>query len=234
MSMYLSLGAVEISAFLSFATMGFVSAKAYEYYVNYPHDRLAFKLSVAFCTLLSVLDTAFVGEALNFEDVVICSLDLCSGFSTLNTQCFFAWRLRKISGDYILPGIITALSVLQCDLDGVFPIGYIWLGGSILGDLLITAGMGYHLLFKTRKSSLANSRMTFKKIVFRTLECNVLALVCQTGDLILFKTPSGFLRETFTSQGEPIELDPVSVHFDRTVRPSQRPHAGSLSKEDFV
>ncbi|KAJ6582885.1 hypothetical protein DFH09DRAFT_1144827 [Mycena vulgaris] len=124
-------------------------------------------------------------------------------------QCFYAWRVWMVSTrkNWIVPILIVCLSVLGwcivcwmvsimathklvSELTLVSPTVYIWLGGSVGADVLITGSMIYYLdlRFRMKKSAVTHNR--FKEIIMRTIECNVLSLVAQAVSVGLFNSPS--------------------------------------------
>ncbi|KAF7338904.1 Sda1 family protein [Mycena sanguinolenta] len=131
--------------------------------------------------------------------------------STL-VQCFYAWRIWLVSArkNWVLPIVIVCLSLLGwcivcwmvsimvahklvSDLSLVSPTVYVWLGGSVGADVLITASMIYYLdlRFRTKDTSKVIDRDSrFRAIIRRTVECNVLSLLGQTVSVGLFNAPN--------------------------------------------
>ncbi|KAJ7348404.1 hypothetical protein DFH08DRAFT_959807 [Mycena albidolilacea] len=128
-------------------------------------------------------------------------------------QCFYAWRVWLVSTrkNWIVPITIVCLSLmgwcvvcwilsvvathkLVSELSLVSPNVYIWLGGSVGADVLITTSMIYYLdlRFRMKEASRVgpghDSR--FREIIYRTVECNVLSLIAQTATIGLFNSPS--------------------------------------------
>ncbi|KIY63539.1 hypothetical protein CYLTODRAFT_458024 [Cylindrobasidium torrendii FP15055 ss-10] len=133
------------------------------------------------------------------------------GTCSLCVQFFYAWRVWMVSmkKNYIVPGIIIMLSTLGwcivcwmvhilathelvADLQLVLPTVYVWLGGSVGADVVITASMIYYLdlRFRTRAATQhAPTHGRFRQIIFRTVECNVISLVAQAITVGLFNRP---------------------------------------------
>ncbi|KIK68027.1 hypothetical protein GYMLUDRAFT_805033 [Collybiopsis luxurians FD-317 M1] len=129
------------------------------------------------------------------------------GSSAFVVQTFFAWRIWKISQErnWILPLITTTLSVTQyvvilwvmsfwarhkllVDIEGVLPIGYLWLSSSLAADFSITIGIIYYLGIKPRNSELGRgARLTFLDIIVRTIQANVYSLLSQVLTFALFR-----------------------------------------------
>ncbi|KAJ6450389.1 hypothetical protein C8R45DRAFT_1127961 [Mycena sanguinolenta] len=136
-----------------------------------------------------------------------------SGTCSTLVQCFYAWRIWLVSSrkNWILPALVVSLSLLGwcivcwmasilvthklvADLSLVSPTVYIWLGGSVGADVLITASMIYYLdlRFRTKETSKGGIKPDnrFREIIRRTVECNVLSLLGQTVSVGLFNAPS--------------------------------------------
>ncbi|KAF8868966.1 hypothetical protein CPB85DRAFT_876175 [Mucidula mucida] len=136
------------------------------------------------------------------------------GFVSLFVQIFFAWRLWIVTlqKNFWLPGVIVCLAVMAWsvimwvtsivathhdanELGVVLPTAYVWLAGSIAADLLISLGLFYYLYFRFRQRNIhreMKSINTFKAIIVRTVQCNVLSLVAQVTTIVLFTTQVGY------------------------------------------
>ncbi|KAG6915828.1 hypothetical protein DXG01_009661 [Tephrocybe rancida] len=138
--------------------------------------------------------------------------------TSLIVQCFFAWRVWKISQkrNPYLPGFICTMSLLQwsvlvwvgvewsthrsfADLGRVLPIAYSWLISSAVADLSITASMVYYLGIRLRGQAM-RTKGAFKVIISRTIQANVLSLASQIGIFALFMSNVGlyFFLNDFT------------------------------------
>ncbi|KAJ7325897.1 hypothetical protein DFH08DRAFT_1027937 [Mycena albidolilacea] len=121
----ISLGAVVVSNYLSFLTMGAVGCYTWMYFRTFPDDRWVFKLLVSACFIMCLVDTAgtgiwvydwaVTGYANPGVMAVIHWALLAEGIGTTGTlvQCFYAWRIWLISTkkNWILPVIIVCLSL---------------------------------------------------------------------------------------------------------------------------
>ncbi|KAJ7499782.1 hypothetical protein FB451DRAFT_1206557 [Mycena latifolia] len=127
-------------------------------------------------------------------------------------QIFYAWRVWLVSTrkNWIVPIAIVTLSVLGwcivcwmvsimvthklvSELSLVSPTVYIWLGGSVGTDVLITCSMVYYLDLRFRMKEAArptHANNRFREIIYRTVECNVLSLFAQSVSVGLFNSPS--------------------------------------------
>ncbi|KAE9402218.1 hypothetical protein BT96DRAFT_1017781 [Gymnopus androsaceus JB14] len=132
------------------------------------------------------------------------------GTCGLIVQLFYAWRLWTMSmrKNWILSLLIGCLSVLGwcilcwsthifathsliSELDIVLPVIYIWLGGSVAADVIITGSMIYYLDLRFRfkkntKQNQATPPRRFRQIIIRTVECNILSCIAQAATIGLF------------------------------------------------
>ncbi|KAE9388650.1 hypothetical protein BT96DRAFT_1004001 [Gymnopus androsaceus JB14] len=131
----------------------------------------------------------------------------------LVVQLFYAWRVWMVSGkkNWIVPVVIACLSILGwcivcwivrilathkliADLTLVIPVVYIWLGGSVGADVIITGSLIYYLDLRFRTRLLKKQQIQpgfhspgrFRQIIVRTVECNFLSLFAQAVSVGLF------------------------------------------------
>jgi len=129
----------------------------------------------------------------------------------LTVQLFYAWRLWMMSmkNNWILPVVVGCLSILGwcigcwtlhitathkliSDLALLIPGVYIWLGVSVGADVLITSSMIYYLDLRFRVKPDKDYRLQrrFRKLIVRTVECNLLSLFVQAISVGLFNRSS--------------------------------------------
>ncbi|KAE9391412.1 hypothetical protein BT96DRAFT_979855 [Gymnopus androsaceus JB14] len=128
----------------------------------------------------------------------------------LTVQLFYASRLwiMSMKNNWILPVVIACLSILgwciACwmahtitthklisDLALLIPVVYIWLGGSVGADVLITSSMIYYLDLSFRRKTQKNRLPgRFRKLLMRIVECNLLSLLAQAITIALFNRSS--------------------------------------------
>ncbi|KAE9405894.1 hypothetical protein BT96DRAFT_972314 [Gymnopus androsaceus JB14] len=136
----------------------------------------------------------------------------------LTVQLFYAWRVWMMSmgKNRILPVVIGCLSILgwcvlcwttqlaathksMADIKLALPAGYIWLVGSVGADFVITGSMIYYLDLRFRlmkpEFSSDNSanwflRRRLRKLIVRTVECNILSLFTQVVSTSTFNRSS--------------------------------------------
>ncbi|KAE9395360.1 hypothetical protein BT96DRAFT_1021959 [Gymnopus androsaceus JB14] len=221
----LSVGAVVVSNYLSYLTMGIVLCATWTYFSKFPTDRWWLKTLVVFCVSMCIGDTIATGiwsydwavanygnpAALAFthwaSPVEAFLLTTCA----LTVQLFYASRLwiMSMKNNWILPVVIGCLSILgwciACwmvhiiathklisDLDLLLPVVYIWLGGSLGADVLITSSMIYYLDLSFRRKTQLNHRLPggIRKLIIRIVECNLLSLLSQAIVIGLFNRSS--------------------------------------------
>ncbi|KAE9384283.1 hypothetical protein BT96DRAFT_661301 [Gymnopus androsaceus JB14] len=116
-------------------------------------------------------------------------------------QIFYAWRLwvMSLKRNWILPTVVGCLSImgwstvfwevyvlvtghLIADFVLFRAANYIWLGGCIGADVLITGSMIYYLdlRFRIEHPNNYHAPQRFRRIIVRTVECNLLSLLAQT------------------------------------------------------
>ncbi|KAJ7859173.1 hypothetical protein B0H14DRAFT_2747344 [Mycena olivaceomarginata] len=223
----ISLGAVVISNYLSFLTMGVVGCYTWMYFRTFPDDRWVFKLLVSACFIMCLLDTAGTGiwvfdwAVTNYANPGVMAFTywalpmeaMFMGTTGTLVQCFYAWRVWLVSTrkNRILPVIIVCLSLMSwctvcyiisvvathtlvSELSLISSSVYVWLGGSVGADVLITSSMIYYLDVRFRRKAASsvgpgiNSR--FREIIYRTVECNVLSTLAQAATIGLFQSHS--------------------------------------------
>ncbi|KAM0753967.1 hypothetical protein T439DRAFT_353714 [Meredithblackwellia eburnea MCA 4105] len=123
------------------------------------------------------------------------------GFNASFVHVFYAWRMKVIGGSalssWILPVVVCVCSMVQLltmiitahnlikhpevtYLPKIFTACYIWAESAISSDTLITFGMMYLLIWRTRDAGVNESaKLTFRKIVLLSVQNNVLSLILQ-------------------------------------------------------
>ncbi|KZV94803.1 hypothetical protein EXIGLDRAFT_834769 [Exidia glandulosa HHB12029] len=127
-SLNLTVGAVTISTWLSIFLFGVVCAATYIYYLQFPRDRLGFKLLAFTVWFLAATDTvsnciwAYEWTVTLWGSIPGAGIIpygfyvniLCVATTTAVTQFFYAWRLWLISGgNYVLCGLIVSAAITQ-------------------------------------------------------------------------------------------------------------------------
>ncbi|KAE9402228.1 hypothetical protein BT96DRAFT_563728 [Gymnopus androsaceus JB14] len=156
-------------------------------------------------------------SALSFIHWAIPAEAFLFGTCGLIVQLFYAWRIWMMSlrKNWILPIVIGCFSILgwcilcwavhilgthkhMSDFTLIIPVIYIWFGGSVAADVLITGSMIYYLdlcfrikLHKTQQIDASyHAPRRFRQLMVRTVECNLLSLFAQTIAIGLFSSHS--------------------------------------------
>ncbi|KAE9389456.1 hypothetical protein BT96DRAFT_400030 [Gymnopus androsaceus JB14] len=151
-------------------------------------------------------------SALMFVHWAIVAEPFLLGTCGLSVQLFYAWRIwiMSLRSNWILPAVIGCFSVfgwciicwivhsqathnLFSELNVLLP-SYLWLGSSVAVDVLITGSMIYYLDLRFRirpefPSGVSANRFlhrSFRKLIVRTVECNLLSLFAQAIAVGLF------------------------------------------------
>ncbi|EJD50125.1 hypothetical protein AURDEDRAFT_112276 [Auricularia subglabra TFB-10046 SS5] len=127
-SINMTVGAVTISTWCSVFAFGVVCSAAYIYYIQFPRDRLWFKILAGAIWLVAAVDTiANLVWAYEWTVTLWGSIPgagllpyafyiniFCDATATSITQLFYAWRLWLISGgNYFLTGAIVLAALTQ-------------------------------------------------------------------------------------------------------------------------
>ncbi|KAE9392910.1 hypothetical protein BT96DRAFT_924408 [Gymnopus androsaceus JB14] len=220
----LSVGALVVSNYFSYLTMGIVLCATWTYFSKFPNDSGWFKALVILCVSMCIGDTIAAGmwtynwavtnyanpAALAFIHWALAVDPLLLATCGLSVQLFYAWRLwiMSLRKNWILSLVIVCLSTLgwciMCwevhitathklisDLSLVLPVAWIWLGGSVGADVLITSSMIYYLDLRFRiefQQAQVSYRAPrrFRRLIARTVECNLLSLFTQAIAIGLF------------------------------------------------
>ncbi|KAE9405232.1 hypothetical protein BT96DRAFT_345915 [Gymnopus androsaceus JB14] len=224
----LSVGAVMVSNYLSYLTMGIVLSATWTYFSKFPNDKWWFKALVTLCVSMCIGDTIVTGiwtydwSVANYANPVVLAMTHWSfaveavlmATCGLSVQLFYAWRLwiMTMRRNWILSVVIGCLSILgwciMCwqshitvthrlfsDLSLVLPMAWIWLGGSVGADVLITISMIYYLDLRFR-IEFQQARVSyhaprrFRQLIVRTVECNLLSLFSQVIAIGMFNHSS--------------------------------------------
>ncbi|KAE9388012.1 hypothetical protein BT96DRAFT_981196 [Gymnopus androsaceus JB14] len=194
----ISVGGVVVSNYLSYLTMGIIlSAGIWSY-------------DWAVANYANPAALGFIHWAIPAESFLV-------GTCGLTVQLFYAWRLWMMTmrKNWILPGVIGCLSTLGwcticwevhfiamhtliSDLSLILPVAWIWLGSSVGADVLITISMIYYLdlRYRIKQHKMQQNQAShhaprrFRRLIVRTVECNLLSLFGQAIALSLFTDSS--------------------------------------------
>ncbi|KAG8932216.1 hypothetical protein FRC02_001514 [Tulasnella sp. 418] len=129
------------------------------------------------------------------------AVPLLTGVVSAVVQIFFAWRLWKLGGSYIISGVIVVLALAQAIaaiVSGVWfqlledmakagvlrPPAIVWLGGSAAVDLIITASLVTYLSRSSTGFSATDDIIA--KVIRMTVETGACTTTAAILELVLF------------------------------------------------
>ncbi|KAE9395362.1 hypothetical protein BT96DRAFT_997679 [Gymnopus androsaceus JB14] len=162
----LSLGGVVVSNYLSYLTMGIVLSATWTYFSEFHTDRWWFKALVVLCVSMCIGDTIGTGiwtydwAVTNYGNPAILAFTHWAGaaegfFLTtcgLTVQLFYAHWSSLLNGLAMGCWQVHVLTTYDriSDFALLDSVVYIWLGGSVGADVLITGSMIYYLHLRFR------------------------------------------------------------------------------------
>ncbi|KAF9031557.1 hypothetical protein BDZ89DRAFT_984671 [Hymenopellis radicata] len=195
----------------------------YWYYMTFPKDSFRLKVLVAVIGILQSAQSSMVcydaleGFAINFgsfsalDSVHMAWFDIpfLTSIIALIVQSFFAWRIYKLSENWILVAVVEVIALLQCGAGvaggliiqtfGVYsriPLStgasdsiQVWLAASAACDIFIAIVMVY-LLIRT-PIRFRRTKVLVSKLVRLTIETGTITAICALVILILFSTVGG-------------------------------------------
>ncbi|KAK0445976.1 uncharacterized protein EV420DRAFT_909700 [Desarmillaria tabescens] len=145
----LTVGAIVVSSFFSFLTMGIVCVTAFYYVANFPNDTLPIKLIVLANVILCIAGTITDGvwcydwAVTNYGNPASMAIlpipaiieIFFVGLTSLLVQCFYSWRLWVITHkrNHWLPVAICILSVTQMSVI-IWVVSY-WANHRLMTDI---------------------------------------------------------------------------------------------------
>ncbi|KAE9385398.1 hypothetical protein BT96DRAFT_1091323 [Gymnopus androsaceus JB14] len=193
-----SVGAVVVSNYLSYLTMGIVLSATWTYFSKFPDDKWWFKVLVILCVSMCIGDT--IGTGVWSYDWAV------ANYGNPAVLVFTPWAIP--AGSFFLYHLLgsTHYGKTQTDLRSQTPAtsGLDMVGGFRLlpvldqtfnrgADVLITSSMIYYLdpglrfrieMHKAQASY--HAPRLFRRLILRTVECNLLSLFAQAISLGLF------------------------------------------------
>ncbi|KAE9402221.1 hypothetical protein BT96DRAFT_991388 [Gymnopus androsaceus JB14] len=183
-----SLGGIVISNYLSYLTMGIVISAAWTYCSKFPNDTWWFKAPVIACGLMTGLSQITRWNMWSHRAAFLCVAPLDS----VNEKELDLVSVDRIPLRILCRSIhVLATHHLISELDLVLPVMYIWSGGSVAADVIITGSMIYYLdlrfrFKKNKEQNQATPPRRFRQIIVRTVECNILSCIAQAAIIGLF------------------------------------------------
>ncbi|KAJ4469530.1 hypothetical protein J3R30DRAFT_1564226 [Lentinula aciculospora] len=211
----LTFGPMLIGVYFNMILFGVLLNQMHFYFQTYKSDALWIKCLVAYLFVVETTNTVF--------DMVIMYQPLITEYGTqkavanfptlfmtepivvvlvsMPIQCFFAWRIRKITKSYIIPGLIVVLALTSAT--GGFITGVkvailklfikkpelhwsalLWFLPSCLADIIITVTLVQSL--SKRKTAFGVTNTMIDKLIRMTVQTGMITAVCAIGDVACF------------------------------------------------
>jgi len=208
-------GPMLIGVFFNMILYGVLLCQMYFYFQTYKSDMIWIRILVLYIFLVETANTA-IDMAMMFQPLITGygTAKAVANFPTLflmepiiivmistPIQCFFAWRIYKITKAYWIPAIIVFLSLASTT--GGFITGIkiailklfskkpelhwsalLWFLTSCVADLLITATLVRSL--SKRKTGFSLTDSLVDKLIRTTVETGMITAICAIGDVACF------------------------------------------------
>ncbi|THU98830.1 hypothetical protein K435DRAFT_520009 [Dendrothele bispora CBS 962.96] len=213
----LSFGPMLIGVFFNMILYGILIVQTYTYYQTYRNDTLWIRLFVGYLFVLETANTAF--------DMAMMWQPLIQGFGTQEAvkkfptlfstepivmvlistpiQCFFAWRIQRITQSSWIPVFIVILSAasmaggiwtgvklfiikLFARKPELHESALLWFLTSCVADVMITATLVRSL--SQRKTGFVVTDSVIDKIIRLTVQTGMITAICAIGDVVFFMT----------------------------------------------
>ncbi|KAG8895563.1 hypothetical protein FRB99_000462 [Tulasnella sp. 403] len=129
------------------------------------------------------------------------AVPLFSGIVSCTVQLFFSWRIWKLSRSYVLSAVIVCVALAQgisacvsgiwfaiindiTKISSLFPSATVWLGGSALADVMITASLVAYL--SRTSTGFSQTDDVVSRLIRNTVETGAVTATAATAELILF------------------------------------------------
>ncbi|KAJ3935872.1 MAG: hypothetical protein NXY57DRAFT_988132 [Lentinula lateritia] len=208
-------GPMLIGVYFNMILFGVLLNQMHFYFQNYKADALWIKCLVAYLFVVETANTVF--------DMVIMYQPLITEYGTekavanfptlfmtepivvvlvsMPIQCFFAWRISKITKSYIIPGFIVVLALTSAT--GGFITGIkvailklfikkpelhwsalLWFLPSCVADIIITITLVRSL--SKRKTGFGATNTMIDKLIKMTVQTGMITAICAIGDVACF------------------------------------------------
>ncbi|GAW00426.1 hypothetical protein LENED_001943 [Lentinula edodes] len=208
-------GPMLIGVYFNMILFGVLLNQMHFYFQNYKADALWIKCLVAYLFVVETANTVF--------DMVIMYQPLITEYGTekavanfptlfmtepivvvlvsMPIQCFFAWRISKITKSYIIPGFIVVLALTSAT--GGFITGIkvailklfikkpelhwsalLWFLPSCVADIIITITLVRSL--SKRKTGFGATNTMIDKLIRMTVQTGMITAICAIGDVACF------------------------------------------------
>ncbi|KAE8226261.1 hypothetical protein CF319_g1121 [Tilletia indica] len=222
----LSLGGLFIGVILNVLLFGFSCVQIYLYSTNFKHDTWKIKAMAysIFCFdfLNSLFDVIFLYRLLvthfgdfvaaNTSDIFFALDPVMTGLIAFQCQCFFAWRVHRLTHTWWVPAIIlvsggasflcaigttigVTIVIYYDALQKIRSVVIIWLTGAALADSVITAALIYTL--NKSRTGFAATDDVLTKLIRATLQTGLLTSTFAVIDLILYLSSTSTMHLVF-------------------------------------
>ncbi|RDB25520.1 hypothetical protein Hypma_006316 [Hypsizygus marmoreus] len=218
-----TVGALEIGVMVALFLFGLVTVQTFAYYKKFPNDSWQMKTFVAAIwamelghNILACHSVYFVTvtkygqpETLDRFPVSLIAAVVLSGLIGPATQAFFAYRVHRLSQQWIIPCLCWLLSFLRClsllaisvaafttDTIAHFKIKWWWLLASSLAistavDIIIAGSLCFYL-WARRRTAFRGTKTMVDRLIMWSIQTGLLTSIATVTMLILFLSASNF------------------------------------------
>ncbi|KAH7926920.1 hypothetical protein BV22DRAFT_1194012 [Leucogyrophana mollusca] len=211
----LILGPILMGSMMNVLLFGIMIMQCYVYFERYKSDKLWVRCVVWLLLVLDALSSSFAMEmtynylvtnftnvdAIAYTNLGITPYPVLTGITAFVVQCFFAWRIRVLTGNTLLAIVIALLSSVQllasigtmiggiivqqfAELDRVKQVSLLWLLGSVVTDAIITVALVWFL--RNSRTGFAPTDNLTGKIIRLTVQTGLLTTTCALGVVIAY------------------------------------------------
>ncbi|KAJ3769336.1 hypothetical protein FB446DRAFT_224456 [Lentinula raphanica] len=132
----------------------------------------------------------------------LAGIPLLSGIVATMAHTFFSWRIHRLTGSSLIPTIVMLIPLTTCAMAGYCGIRAahigifrlteldvevtIWLGGSTLCDLIISAVLVFKLLYQQKRAMSFQTRHPIHHLIALTVETSLVTTLTALFALALF------------------------------------------------
>ncbi|KAJ3795174.1 hypothetical protein GGU11DRAFT_249769 [Lentinula aff. detonsa] len=211
----LMFGPMLIGVFFNMILFGVLLNQMHFYFQTYRSDALWIKCLVAYLFVVETANTVFdmiiiyqplitqfgTQKAVKYFPTLFMTEPIVVVLVSMPIQCFFAWRITKITKSYIIPAIIVVLAFTSAT--GGFITGIkivilklfikkpelhwsalLWFLPSCVADILITVTLVRSL--SKRKTSFSVTNSMIDKLIRMTVQTGMITAICAIGDVACF------------------------------------------------
>ncbi|KAJ3839702.1 hypothetical protein F5878DRAFT_615550 [Lentinula raphanica] len=204
-----------IGVFFNMILYGVLLNQMFFYYQTYKSDTLWIKCLVTYLFIVETANTVFdilimyqplitqygTEKAVKYFPTLFMTEPIVVVLVSMPIQCFFAWRILKITKSYIIPAIIVLLALTSAT--GGFITGIklvilkvfikkpelhwsalLWFLPSCVADILITVTLVQSL--SKRKNGFSATNTMIDKLIRMTVQTGMITAICAIGDVACF------------------------------------------------